>query len=127
MSLFEIQPYDHLGKRVQITGPGDLTIYVDTDDVDREQVEQAMRRMVGLLNTEWDRQNARTFIVTLPEGITIGDLIEAGGAMLGAATTFIDWDALYDGAPDAISMPGKILLDLGRQLDTSKTTHGGTA
>jgi hypothetical protein len=41
------------GKRVFVRGPGDLLLEIDHDDVDREQVDGDVKRMVILLNEHW--------------------------------------------------------------------------
>lgn len=54
MKPFQIRKYDRLDKRIQVDGPGDLTLYVDYDDVDHAQVLRDLRKAVALLNRHPD-------------------------------------------------------------------------
>ena len=58
--------------------------------------------------------------VTLPDSkITVGDLTAAAGAIFNASAQFVDFDALYEGQPNAVDRVGCLLLDLARQLETA--------
>lgn len=57
-----------------------------------------------------------TATITLPKGTTIGDLIKVRGALFDASTTWVDWEKLYTKKPDAIGVPGVILLALGNAV-----------
>lgn len=54
--------------------------------------------------------------ITLPDNVTCGDLLTAAGAVMDASTSFVDWEELHHHNPDAISAPGRVLLDLSHQL-----------
>lgn len=62
--------------------------------------------------------------IELPEGATMGHLRAVQGAIFNASTEFVDWERLHQegndrgGGPDAISPPGRILLDIAHQLET---------
>lgn len=58
--------------------------------------------------------------IDVPEGTTMGDLLEASGAVLNASTTFVDWEKLASRDIDAISLPGHILLAVAKQLTTPR-------
>lgn len=47
-----IEPHTTLDKRFQVTGPDDLVLYVDFDDVNHEEVDQQVTEMVATLNAE---------------------------------------------------------------------------
>jgi hypothetical protein len=56
-------------------------------------------------------------VVDLPEGVTLGDITAAKGAVVEASTGYVDWEELYEGdARKAISGPGKVLLAIVHQL-----------
>jgi hypothetical protein len=54
--------------------------------------------------------------IELPEGVSMGDLTAAGGAVLKASAAFVDWDDLYNGTGQAISSEGRILIAIATQL-----------
>lgn len=60
--------------------------------------------------------------IDLPDGVTIGDIREAQGAIMNASTDFVDWSEIYESesSRNAISAPGRILLDIARQLEGTK-------
>lgn len=66
------------------------------------------------------RDRTITVEIILPKNSTMGDLITARGSLMDAVTDFIDWDLLRDHEDDAISPPGKILLDIARALKESE-------
>lgn len=56
-------------------------------------------------------------LVTEPHSdATIGDYLSAIGAITHVAANFIDWEKLNDNQPDAVSAPGRILLDAANKL-----------
>lgn len=50
---FRIEPYSQFDKRIHITGPDELRLEVDFDDVDHEPVELHVERLVAVLNQNW--------------------------------------------------------------------------
>lgn len=56
------------------------------------------------------------FEIDLPDTSTVGDILSAQGALLAAATGYVDWEDLYNKSADAISVPGLIIFDIARQL-----------
>lgn len=52
---------------------------------------------------------------------TIGDFIAAKGALFDAASTYVDWEDLHAGKPDAVSTTGKIILALANALPGGRT------
>jgi hypothetical protein len=58
----------------------------------------------------------RLIQIELPEGTTLGAMNEAAGAVIAASAGFVDWEALHDNAPDAITPAGHVLLAIAHQL-----------
>lgn len=50
MTPFKIETHDALDKSFQIEGPGDLTLHVDYDDVNRDEVDALARELVNVMN-----------------------------------------------------------------------------
>lgn len=75
-----------------------------------------------------DEQKVETYKlyveIELPEGTTIGDLIETRGALSDAAATYVDWEQLYNRDPNAIGSPGLILLGLAHGLREAERVRG---
>lgn len=53
---FSIQPHTTLDKEFEINGP-DIRLFVDYDDVDHSSVERAARRLVKILNEQWEKSS----------------------------------------------------------------------
>jgi hypothetical protein len=51
MTTFRIEPYSLSDKMIHISGPNEIDIYVDYDDVDHPVVERFVKRLVGVMNT----------------------------------------------------------------------------
>lgn len=49
-SKWQIKPHNDYDKRVLITGPEDVRLFVDTDDVDKDAVMRCVESMVDILN-----------------------------------------------------------------------------
>ena len=60
--------------------------------------------------------------LTLPDNISLGDLITVRGAIFDASTTFVDWEALHRGEPNAIDLPGELLLRIAAELQKQERT-----
>lgn len=54
MSAYHLIPPDRLSKSFTITGPGDLTLEVDYDDVNRDEVLADARELVAVMNSHYD-------------------------------------------------------------------------
>jgi hypothetical protein len=67
MDRFTLAPHDRLDKRLRIDGPGDLTLYVDYDDVDTTSVDREVVAMLTTLNFEAPRFPGKS----LPEVVEI--------------------------------------------------------
>jgi hypothetical protein len=52
MPPFELSEY--LDKSVLITGPGDLEFEIDYDDVNTDEIDGQIERMLAILNEHWD-------------------------------------------------------------------------
>lgn len=50
MPDWKAKPYTNIDKRITITGPGDLTMFVDNDDVNNANVRHMVTRMLECLN-----------------------------------------------------------------------------
>lgn len=53
MAWFEVAPYDRSDKWIHVQGPGDLSFEVDYDDVNHDEVEQSLPKMLAILNERW--------------------------------------------------------------------------
>lgn len=53
----------------------------------------------------------------LPEGTQIGDVTSVIGSVTKASTEYVDWERLYQDEYDAVSIPGKILMDIAHQME----------
>jgi hypothetical protein len=51
---FKVKPFTNIDKRVEITGPDYLQLFVDFDDVNHAEVRKQIKKMVALLNKHWD-------------------------------------------------------------------------
>lgn len=51
---FTAEPFTTIDKDIAILGPGGLSISVDYDDVDHDQVRAATEKMLRILNQHWD-------------------------------------------------------------------------
>lgn len=47
---WKTEPYDGADKQIVIYGPGTLLVYVDYDDVDHDEVDAMMPKIVEALN-----------------------------------------------------------------------------
>lgn len=45
-----IEPHTHADKHFTVTGPGDVRLYVDYDDVNHDEVDREIEKMVRNLN-----------------------------------------------------------------------------
>lgn len=50
---FHYGPYSSADKYIEVHGPGDLLMRVDFDDVDQDEVEGHLEKLVAILNREW--------------------------------------------------------------------------
>lgn len=50
---FKLHPHSHIDKRLIVTGPDQLRLFVDFDDVDTDTVLEATQRLVRVLNHHW--------------------------------------------------------------------------
>jgi len=48
---FIVEPHSRADKQIVIYGP--LTLFVDYDDVNHDEVDEQMRRLVQILNDNW--------------------------------------------------------------------------
>lgn len=53
--------------------------------------------------------------ITVPN-TTYGDYMQVKGVLMDAATAFVDWEQLHNHAPDAVSAPGRILMQIAEAL-----------
>ena len=54
--LFTIQRHTRIDKEFEIKcGSGDIRLKVDYDDVDQKEVDRLARRIVDVLNENWDK------------------------------------------------------------------------
>jgi hypothetical protein len=69
-----------------------------------------------------------TITIELPDGLTMGDITSARGAIIEASTNYVDWEKLYNNndperhhvTSDPISAPGMLLLAVAHQLGKVK-------
>jgi len=54
---FEVSPYTTMDKRVMITGPEDIVLYVDYDDVNHFVIDEMIQLIVNELNWVFDRHD----------------------------------------------------------------------
>lgn len=54
---FKIEPHTTIDKRFRIVGP-DIDLLVDYDDVNHSEVDRAARKLVKILNDNWDTPNS---------------------------------------------------------------------
>lgn len=52
--IFTIAPHSSADKRFEISGPDELLLEVDYDDVFHEDVDRLAERMVEVLNAHWE-------------------------------------------------------------------------
>jgi hypothetical protein len=52
--IFSIQEYDNTDKDFEVSGPDDLRITIDNDDVDHKSVKILSAKMVQILNDHWN-------------------------------------------------------------------------
>jgi hypothetical protein len=50
---FSLHPYDRYDKELVITGPAEMKIAIDFDDVDHDQVEREVGVLLRILNENW--------------------------------------------------------------------------
>lgn len=74
--------------------------------------------MTSTTDATTDQRGDLTITITIPPGATNSDLITVRGALFDASTTFVDFEKLHAGQPDAISAPGRVLLALADSLRT---------
>ena len=62
--LFIRRPFSSVDKYIEITGPGDLGIRVDYDDVDHDLVRAQVDTMIEVLNANWPAGIDRALVKT---------------------------------------------------------------
>lgn len=59
MSKFKVEGIGTTAKELTVTGPCELTIIIDYDDVDHRTVEREARKLCALLNKHWEKPAER--------------------------------------------------------------------
>lgn len=54
---FAISSYGPIDKWIEISGPDGLTLKADYDDVNHNEVRDAVKKMVRILNREWETKD----------------------------------------------------------------------
>jgi hypothetical protein len=52
---FRVEPFDSIDKSITIVGP-EITIAVDYDDVNHPQVRKDIKKLVKILNENWEKE-----------------------------------------------------------------------
>jgi hypothetical protein len=63
-----------------------------------------------------------TVEIVIPVQTTVGDFIATRGALMDAASIYVDWEALNNRQGAPISAPGIILMDIARALQEAEKT-----
>lgn len=127
---FSFQLFPHLFQESHVTKDAalhNLYEYVETIaeaarrvnpefDYDDIAVENRVKAVVEAVEKECADAHTPDAVFDKLPGITVGDYLQAKGAMLDATTDFIDWEKLHHGDPQAISPPGHIILYLINSL-----------
>lgn len=65
-----------------------------------------------------------TLEIDMPSFTTLGDLQTVKGLLFEAATTHIDWEALYHREEGAVSVPGTIAISIADAIGKAEPTKG---
>jgi hypothetical protein len=52
---FKVEPFSDINKSITINGPDTLTIAVDFDDVYHPQIRKDVKKLVKILNENWEK------------------------------------------------------------------------